>query len=65
MWTGGGLGPMRLDRPAIAARLGEQVPGWILDGLLDPYEAAVLTALAKRPPSTARTAKTEEAPDGG
>ena len=37
--------PRRIDRAAIRARL-EDVPGWIIEALLDAFEAAALAAMA-------------------
>jgi squalene cyclase len=45
-WTGGGMTPRRLDRAAILARLPD-VPGWILQDLMDAAEPAALAAEAK------------------
>lgn len=45
-WTGGGMTPRRLDRAAIRARLPD-VPGWILEELMDAAEPAALAAEAK------------------
>ena len=44
-WTGGGMTPRRLDRLAIRARL-EDIPGWIVEDLLDEFEPAALKAMA-------------------
>jgi hypothetical protein len=41
LWAGGGFGPGQLDRTEISARLDPPIPRWILDPLLDAYEAAV------------------------
>lgn len=37
--------PRRIDRAAIRARL-EDVPAWIVEALLDAFEAAALSAMA-------------------
>lgn len=44
-WTGGGMTPVRVDRQAVRTRL-EDVPGWIVETLLDDFEPAALAAQA-------------------
>lgn len=53
VWTHTGFGPARLDRQELARRLGDRVPAWLLDELLDDYERAAHAAMAtaKRKPS--------------
>lgn len=51
-WIHTGFGPPRLDRAGLARRLGDGVPAWLIDELLDAYEPAALDGLAaaKRKP---------------
>lgn len=53
VWCGGGMTPMRLDRAAVAERLGGLVEAWVLHALLDPYEIAYLAGHAARQATTA------------
>ncbi len=59
-WSGGGMTPRRIDRPAVRARL-EHCDGWIVEALIDHFEPAALAAAAKaedaRKPKNKRTGR--------
>lgn len=43
-WAGGGLGPARLDGDEVRRRLGDLVPDWVADELVDVFEASALAS---------------------
>ncbi|WP_295707334.1 hypothetical protein [uncultured Brevundimonas sp.] len=60
-WSGGGTTPRRIDRAAIRSRL-DDVPGWIVEVLVDAFEPAALKA-AQVAEKKKRTKNREDADD--
>lgn len=61
-WSGGGMTPLRLDRAAIRARLND-LPGWLIETLLDTFEPAALRARDVADKRRKKAAPTDERPE--